>query len=68
MATDEPLSIQPDHVAINKRLGFNLLTMSQFRALPLSTRTQLIMDRKVAFLANGEEVSTRAALSYLRGE
>lgn len=52
-----------EQIAVQRSsLGFNLIDIHEFLAIPLDQRIALIVEKKVKFLAGSEIVSTLAAL------
>jgi len=56
----------PTQVSIDMGFGHNLLPIEKWLELPLSRRTQLIMENKVCFLRGSAMVPIREALDLLR--
>jgi hypothetical protein len=54
-------------VAIKRGVGFNLISVKEFLAIPMDKRIQLILEGKVQFLdATGQVISPREATKMLR--
>lgn len=52
-----------DQVGLRKRGGgYNLISRTEFEAMPLRERVRLIMEDQVAFLQDGRIISAREAL------
>ncbi len=55
-----------DQIAIRRKFGFELLDEAGWLALPKQEKIDLITDGRVEFLADGERVPLREALSQFQ--
>ena len=63
---DAPAGDPVDQIAVRKLGGFNFMSIPQWMMLPRDEKARLIKGELVTFMYEGEEVSLRAALLYLK--
>ncbi len=55
-----------DQIAIRRKFGFELVECTEWNDLPRNERVQLVTEGRVEFLADGESVDVREALTQLQ--
>lgn len=55
-----------DQVAIRRSLGFDLLTTEEWLDLDVDDKKRLLLEDRVEFLSDGDEIPVREALQYLQ--
>ncbi len=55
-----------DQVAVRRSLGFELLAIEDWLSLDRGEKKRLLLDDRVEFLADGEEIPVREALQLLQ--
>jgi len=58
----------PNRVSIDMGAGHNLISVEKWLEMPLHSRTRLIMDDKVRFMAGQRIVPIREALKALKAQ
>ena len=56
----------PTQVSIKMASGYNLITVNDWKVMPLPQRIEMITGGKVQFLQNGAPMDLRAALGALK--